>query len=77
MTPTWKTYCVTFYVRDYYAIDTKARSEREAIVRAQHLNDRYGEDPAYGFAFDVTDGGSEDWHADKIQSPSINESNAS
>lgn len=77
MTASWKSYCVSFCVRDLYTVEVKARSEREAIVRAQHLNDRYGENPAHGFTLDLSDGGSEDWHADELQSPSINESKPS
>lgn len=63
MSSTWKTYHVTFCVRDYYALDVKARSECEAIARAEDIYTRAGEEP---FEFDISRGSTDEWDAEVI-----------
>lgn len=53
-----------FSVRDFYTVEVKARSEDEALARAQELYDRYGECSEKGFAFDLSEGGTDDWEAE-------------
>jgi hypothetical protein len=72
MTSSWKTYRVSFCVRDYYTVDLKARSEAEAEARASDLYDRSGEVP---FTFDVSRGGTDEWEAEQLPTPTTNESN--
>lgn len=66
MTSPWKSYRVSFSVRDCYVIDVKARSEDEASEKVHDLYDRYGEDPKYGFIFDLSDGGTDGWYAELL-----------
>lgn len=63
MSTPWKTYRVSFCVRDYYSVELKARSEWEAIARAEDLYTREGEGP---FEFDISRGGTDEWEAEAI-----------
>lgn len=63
MSKPWKTYRVSFCSHDYYAIEIKARSEDEAVARAEDLFDRSGEQP---FTFDLSRGGTDEWDAEVV-----------
>lgn len=63
MSSPWKTYRVSFCVRDHYSIELKARSESEAIARAQELYTLEEEVP---FIFDISQGGIGEWEAEAI-----------
>lgn len=63
MSKPWKTYRVRFCVRDHYSIELKARSEFEAIARAQELYTLEDEVP---FIFDISQGGIDEWEAEPI-----------
>lgn len=58
-----KTYRVSFTVHDCYFIDLKAKSEDDAILKAEDLYEREGEK---AFEFDISDGGTDDWDAKVI-----------
>lgn len=62
----WRTWCVRFSVRDFYTVAVKARSEEEALARAEDLYDRYGECPEKGFALDLSEGGTDNWEAEQV-----------
>ena len=63
MSTSWKTYRVSFCVRDYYTADIKARSKAEAIAKAEDLYAREHED---AFAFDISRGGTDEWEAEVV-----------
>jgi len=63
MSTSWKTYRVSFCVRDYYSVDLKARNEWEAIARAEDLYSREYEE---AFEFDISRGGTDEWEAEVI-----------
>lgn len=63
MSTSWKTYRVTFCVRDRYSIELKARSEFDAIARAQELYTLEDEAP---FIFDISQGGIDEWTAETV-----------
>lgn len=71
MSNSWKTYRVSFCVRDYYTADIKARSEHEANARAEELYSREYED---AFEFDISRGGTDDWEALSLSNLQSNES---
>lgn len=66
-----KTYLVRFCVRDYYIGEVQARSELEAIARAEDLYSREHED---AFEFDISRGGTDEWEAEAIVTDQSNES---
>jgi len=63
MSTSWKTYRVSFCVRDYYLVDLKARNEWEAIARAEDLYYREYEE---AFEFDISRGGTDEWEAELV-----------
>ena len=63
MSSPWKTYRVTFCVRDQYSVELKARSEFDAITRAQELYTLEDEVP---FIFDISEGGIDEWTAEMV-----------
>ncbi len=71
MTSPWKAYRVSFCVRDYYTAEIKARSELEAIAKAEDLYAREHED---AFAFDISRGGTDEWEAESLPNDPTNES---
>jgi hypothetical protein len=71
MSSPWKTYRVSFCVRDDYTADIKARSEAEAIAKAQDLYAREHED---AFEFDISRGGTDAWEALSLPNDPTNES---
>jgi hypothetical protein len=58
------TYIVRFCVHDHYSITLTAPSEDDAIEKAQEIFDDDGEQ---AFEFDITQGGSCDWHAEEVR----------
>lgn len=58
-----KTYRVRFCVRDFYAIELKARDADEAEQIAHDLYDHFGEER---FELDLSDGGTEDWDVEEV-----------
>ncbi len=65
MSTPWKSYCVSFCVRDYYTMKLKARSEDEALAKAEDLYSNEGEAP---FTMDLSEGGTDEWYAEEVQS---------
>lgn len=63
MSSPWKTYRVSFCARDYYSVDLKARSECEAIAKAEDLYSRECEE---AFEFDISRGGTDEWDAEVV-----------
>lgn len=63
MSSPWKTYRVSFTAHDCYFIELKARSDDEALARAEHLYTEHGEEP---FSFDISQGGTDDWGAEVV-----------
>jgi hypothetical protein len=66
MSNPWKPFVVSFYIRDCFYIELKARNAKEAIARAQQLYDRHGAASEHGFTFDISDGGNGGWDAQEV-----------
>lgn len=64
MSAPWRTYRVSFCVRDHYSIELTARSEFEAIARAEELYTLEDEVP---FIFDISQGGIDEWTAEVVE----------
>ena len=60
-----KTFRVSFFARDYYTIDLKARDKSSAVAKAMDLHRRHGEEP---FEFDISQGGTGQWEAEEVAS---------
>jgi hypothetical protein len=62
---TERTYLVTFWVHDCYSIRLAAMSEDDAVAKAQDLYEEEHED---AFELDISQGGTDDWHASEVHS---------
>lgn len=59
-----KTYVVSFYEKNFYRITLNARSEEEALEKADNF---YCDDKMDLFEFDASIGGDDDWQVEEVQ----------
>lgn len=60
-----KTFRIRFSVCDFYSVELKARSEDEALAKAEDLYSNEGEAL---FTMDLSEGGTDDWDAEVVLS---------